>query len=77
MKNKNQQKNIKNSIVLIGPSGVGKSLIADSLSQKTNLPILDIDDLINFIESDLMGGLLRDEEIQKDFIDFQIEDLKK
>lgn len=74
---KNQQQNISNSILLMGPSGVGKSLIAGALSQKTNLPLLDIDDLINFIESDLMGGLIKDEEIQKDFINFQIEDLKK
>ena len=41
---------IKKSISLIGPSCVGKSLIAFELSQKTGMPIICIDDLLVMIE---------------------------
>lgn len=73
---KNKQENISNSIVLIGPSGVGKSLIATTLSQKTNMPLLDIDDLICFIQMDMFGSLSPNAKHQRQYIKEQIKDLK-
>ena len=54
----NKQLNIKNSIVLTGPCGVGKSLIADTLSHKSNKPLLDIDDLILNTTGVFLGTLI-------------------
>lgn len=73
MKNENQKK----SIILIGPCGVGKSLIANELSQRTNLPILDIDDIIAFIQADASETLTISEQVQKEFITSHINELKK
>lgn len=73
MRNHNQ----KNSIVLIGPCGVGKSLIASELSQKTNLPILDIDDIITFIQATASETLTISEQVQKEFITSHINELQK
>ena len=42
--------NLKKSYMLIGPSGVGKSLIAKNLSQKTGLPIFSIDEILAFTQ---------------------------
>ncbi len=70
-------KNVSNSIVLIGPSGVGKSLIASRLSKKTNIPYVDIDDLLFFIEVDLRNELTPDKSQQESFIQKQIAELSK
>ena len=74
---KKYEKNILNSIVLMGPSGVGKSLISVTLAHKANIPVLDIDDLIFFIEADLRGTLSPNSNEQKLFIKSQIKELKK
>ena len=70
-------KNISDSIVLLGPSGVGKSLVASTLSKKVDTPLLDIDDIIAFIDSELSDTLSMDQDKQKSFIEAEISDLKK
>ena len=41
----------------MGPCGVGKSLISETLAKRTGIPKLDIDDLMFMIELDLGGTL--------------------
>ena len=74
--NKNKENNITNSIVLMGPSGVGKSLIASTLSQKMQLPLLDIDDLAFFIEAEASQHLSQDKQKQQEFIERETKALK-
>ena len=52
-----EDKNLKESIILIGPTCVGKSLVAGELQKKLDLPILSIDDLIHFIDMEQRGIL--------------------
>lgn len=73
----NKRKNIANSIILIGPCGVGKSLIASQLSEKTNISLLDIDDLMFFIEADMTEELSNDKDKQKIYIEEEIKKLSK
>ena len=70
-------KNISNSIVFIGPSGVGKSLIASRLSEKIKMAHIDIDDLLFFIELDLRNELTPDKTQQERFVQQQIAELSK
>lgn len=70
-----KNRNIQESIVLIGPCGVGKSLIATQLSQKTKKPILDIDDLLFFIQADFVGDLSQDKHNQQEFVEKRIKEL--
>lgn len=62
-----QKANLNQSIVLMGPCGVGKSLLGKTLAEKVNLPLLDIDVLINLVDLDLMGALSPDPEKQNEF----------
>lgn len=48
--------NLKKSYMLIGPSGIGKSLIAENLSKKTGLPIFSIDEIIEFAKDRYRSG---------------------
>lgn len=43
----------KDTITLIGPGGVGKSLLAKALSKKTNLPLISIDKIFHYICKDM------------------------
>lgn len=60
--------NLTRSIVLIGPFGVGKSLLADTLATKAHLPVVDIDELITMLELDVRQALTPDPAQQKAFI---------
>ena len=51
-----KKENLKKSYMLIGPSGIGKSLIADALSQKTGLPVFSIDEIIEFAKDRYRPG---------------------
>lgn len=44
------RKDIKNSIFLIGPACVGKSLLATELGKKLDIPVVCIDDLLIFVQ---------------------------
>lgn len=57
----------KKIITLIGPSGVGKSLIAKNLSKKENMPIICIDDIIQFIDLEQTGKISKKPETQKEY----------
>ncbi|MBQ9795916.1 MAG: hypothetical protein IJW36_03050 [Clostridia bacterium] len=68
---------LKNSITLIGPSSVGKSLIASELSKKLNIPYVCIDDLLVMIDYEQRGLLSIDKKVQKRFVKLLIEDIKQ
>ena len=59
----------------MGPCFVGKSLIAKHLADKTKMPMLDIDDLLFFIEADYYKGLTHNPYEQKMFEERQLKDL--
>jgi len=42
------KENLQKSYMLIGPSGIGKSLISKELSKKTGLPVFSIDEIIEY-----------------------------
>lgn len=44
------KENLKKSYMLIGPPGIGKSLISQELSKKTGLPIFSIDEIIGYMK---------------------------
>lgn len=44
----------KDTITLIGPGGVGKSLIAKALSKKTGLPIISVDKIFHYVCKDML-----------------------
>jgi len=67
---------MKKSIVVLGPCGVGKSLIASALSEKTKLPMIDTDDLLFFIEAEYRGLISQSPKMQQYFIETQIDELK-
>ncbi|MBE7076383.1 MAG: hypothetical protein E7374_00630 [Clostridiales bacterium] len=72
-----KRKNIENSIVLIGPCNVGKSLISSHLSERTNIPMIDVDDLICFVRDSMLEDLSGDKEKQKEFIETRKIELQK
>lgn len=74
---KDIKQNIFNSIVLIGPCGVGKSLIASHLSEKTNIPFIDIDDLMFMIELDMEKILSPNPKTQKKFFQDRLKESKQ
>lgn len=49
--------NLANSIVLLGPSSVGKSLLAENLSNRLNLKLLCLDDLFDVVRLEMNGYL--------------------
>ena len=61
------KENLEKSIVLIGPSCVGKSLISSELSKKTNMKHICIDDLLVMIEYEKDGDINSNIEKQKEF----------
>ncbi len=46
-----------NSIILVGPSCVGKSLISEELAMRTGMPLLSVDDIIYFLAEMKNNGL--------------------
>ncbi|MBQ8615324.1 MAG: hypothetical protein IJ415_02020, partial [Clostridia bacterium] len=59
---------IKNSTTLIGPSCVGKSLLANELSKKLNMNYVCIDDLLVMIGYEQSGNLSQNKKVQQKFI---------
>lgn len=66
---------LKNSITLIGPSCVGKSLLASEISKKLNMPYVCIDDLIVMIGYEQSGLLNRNKKTQKRFMNLLVQDV--
>lgn len=64
---KNIKNNLEHSIVLMGPCGVGKSLIGSNLSKRLNTPLLDFNDLLACIVLDIKGKLSPDVKTQKKY----------
>ena len=47
----------ENSIILIGPSCVGKTLISKELSARTQMPVFSVDDILFFLAEMRNNGL--------------------
>lgn len=47
----------ENSIILIGPSCVGKTLISEELSSRTQMPVFSVDDILFFLAEMRNNGL--------------------
>ncbi len=62
------QQNINKSIILLGPSCVGKTLISETLSTKLNLPVISIDDLLMLVGEEMDGCLNTTPKQQRWFI---------
>lgn len=62
------QDNLQKSIILLGPSSVGKTLISDVLSAKTNMPVVSVDDLILLVGEEMDGCLDTSIKQQKWFV---------
>ncbi len=67
----------KKSIVLIGPSSVGKSLISTELSKKLSIPRVSIDNLFNFVVSEIENEIFPNEEGIKKYKTAIMNDLKE
>lgn len=70
---------LKNSISLLGPASVGKSLLSEELGKKTGFPVINIDDLIvyiNYHSEELLSPNKEDQErYKKDLIaDMQLDE---
>lgn len=71
------KENLKKSYMLIGPAGVGKSLIAENLSKKTGLPVFSIDEIIEFAKDRYRSGFpkffLNKNKLFKHYKDFALD----
>ena len=61
------KKDLKNSISLLGPASVGKSLLSKELSKKTGIPVINIDDLLVYINYHAENILTPDKKSQEDY----------
>ena len=60
--------NLQKSIILTGPPCVGKSLIGAHLSEKLNMPLFGIDDMLLMINEEMQANIGPTEKLQKRFI---------
>lgn len=60
--------NLQKSIILTGPPCVGKSLIGSHLSEKLNIPLFGIDDMLLMINEELSSNIGPSPKLQKRFI---------
>ena len=61
------KESLRKSIILIGPSCVGKSLIASEMEQKVQMNHVSLDDLLIMVEYEMEGDISPDIEKQKEF----------
>lgn len=71
------QENLAKSITLIGPSCVGKSLFAKELSKRLNFPVINIDELLDFIELELDGHIDHIPQKQAEYIARCLKDISQ
>lgn len=72
-----KRENLQKSIVLLGPSCVGKSLLSGQLSQELDLPVICVDDVFAMAEYDFDGLLSEDEKVQRQFKKVCISEIKE
>lgn len=63
-----KKSDVKNSIFLIGPMCVGKSLLAHELGEKLDMPVVSIDDLLAFVQWENSGLIGTSKQKQNKFI---------
>lgn len=71
-----KKENLEKSIMLIGPSCVGKSLIAERLSKQLDMPVLSLDDLFAFIDMEQDRILSPNPKNQASYINACLEEIK-
>lgn len=69
--------NLSKSITLLGPSCVGKSLFAKELSNRLNYPVINIDELLDFIELEKGGHLDNTPPKQHQYINRCLKDISQ
>lgn len=71
------QEILSKSIALIGPSCVGKSLFAKELAKRLNLPLINIDELLDMIELEKYGHLDSTPQKQQEYINRCLMDISQ
>ena len=71
-----KKENLQKSIVLLGPSCVGKSLLSAQLGEDLGLPVVSVDDVFAMAEYDLDEHLSKDPASQKKFVKLCVKELK-
>ncbi|MBQ7351433.1 MAG: hypothetical protein IJW59_00990 [Clostridia bacterium] len=67
--------NLRKSFSFIGPMYVGKSLISEEFGNKTNLPLINIDNLRSIIDSERNGQLSKNPKTQKKFLKHYVNEI--
>lgn len=62
-----KKENLQKSIVLLGPSCVGKSLLSGQLSEELGLPVVCVDDVFAMAEYEQDGLLSKEPRVQNNF----------
>ena len=63
-----KKENLEKTIVLLGPSCVGKSLLSGQLAKKLDLPVVCVDDVFAMAEYDADGFLSNNKKVQSAFV---------
>lgn len=71
------KEDLSNSIFLIGPSCVGKSMLSQELGKRLNIPVVSIDDLREFVLWEVEGFIGPSKEKKQEFISTCYKDAKK
>ena len=71
------KEDLRQSIFLIGPTCVGKSLLSKELGKRLNMPVVSLDDLVLFIEYEIKGILTTSKKSQKEFVKYCLNTIKK
>ena len=66
---KMEQQNLEKSIILLGPSCVGKTLISEQLAKTLGYPVISVDDLILLVGEEMDGCIGPSRKQQKWFLD--------
>ena len=70
-----RKEHLNNSLFLIGPSCVGKSLLSLELGKRLNMPVVCIDELFMYVEDEIKGFLNHSIKGQNKFIQKCINDI--
>ena len=68
---------LQNSMMIIGPACVGKSLISTALSKQTGIKKISVDDIKNVVQLEMSGRLSPDEDSQEEYIESTIYEIRE
>lgn len=72
-----KKENLQKSIVLMGPSCVGKSLLSGQLANELDFSVICVDDVFAMAQYDADGFLKSDKKVQKEFVKRCVAELKE